>query len=292
MAACHQTKVGTGGDLVSHLLTQQDHNFHVVSDLGGAARGWPLAAKLLTDEVVNSVHGRAMKQRIVLSLGVALIGLLCSVPSASALPITYGCAASDTDDCNGLTYAVSFDGQFGAQQRYSLWIKTAATYTGNATDVINSVALSELLSSFTGTSASLLQAPGALSDWAFNLKELSNGGDGGCTGGGTNSLCAQFIYTGSALGVPVLPATTYRWQFGYNATGAFDTQAHIKYLFSTAAGQLDKDDNVVSKKVGSLGSWDIDVQDNQDLPIPTPEPGTLIVVACGLLGLTGLSRKL
>ena len=206
----------------------------------------------------------------------SFILILAGSADVFAGPITFSCNAPSQSDCNGLTYAVTFDGQFGPQQYYSLWIQTGAGYTGKTTDAINAVALSNLESTFTGLNPGLIMAPpgstqnATVAGSAFYLFTTQELAAKGCkeVGGGTNSLCADWI--GAAYGVSVLPGHVYRWQFGYDATGPYDTTAHIKYHFVETTG------TTAGKKIGSLGSWGISVQE-------VPEPSTLMTALAGVL---------
>jgi hypothetical protein len=209
----------------------------------------------------------------------------------AAGPITFSCNGDTTapfaaDPCNGLSYAVTFDGQFGPQQYYSLWIKTSTSYTGNATDAINAVALSGLESTFDGLHPALIMAPpgstqdatpGGSAFYLFTTSELAAKGCKAMGTAGTNSLCADWI--GAGYGVSVLPGHEYRWQFGFDKTGAYDPTVHIKYHFVQTTGPN------AGKKVGSLGSWDAGVQVFQ-----TPESATLPSLLAGLFCLAVIGR--
>jgi hypothetical protein len=62
------------------------------------------------------------------------------------------------------------------------------------------------------------------------------------------------------------------WVFQFDTTGSVGDTAHIKYLYVDEGGE----------KVGSLGSWDTDIQRNgQEIP----EPSTLSLVGGTVLAL-------
>ncbi len=227
----------------------------------------------------------------------SLVAVVVLAGSADAAPV-FSCGDT-VAVCNGSTYAVTADQYVAGQWYYSLWIKTdATTYTGDSTDFINAVALSELLGSFTGTNAALVQAPGGVGNWTFNANELNANG---CAGGGTNSLCAQATYPSS--GVAVLPGgagATYQWQFRFDAPATADLTAHIKYLYIDNALLLDNKGkpDYNRSKVGDLGSWDIAVQpcastapgcssDNSTVP----EPGSIFMIGLGLSGIIARARR-
>lgn len=131
------------------------------------------------------------------------------------------------------------------------------------------------------SNAQAIDSPDPDASWTFSLNELNANG---CAGGGTNSLCSQ--WTAAGYGVPVLPAgtgTIYRWTFAFDKPAPADEVVHIKYEFvrTVAAGN-----KAAGSKIGSLGSWDINVQ-----RIAVPDGGmTLGLLACALVGL-GVLRK-
>ena len=241
-----------------------------------------LAASVLSVEVHTL---RPLVQRL---LSLSVLCLLFWLPgSASATPV-FTCGAT-TAVCNGLTYAVTYDGQFGLQQQYSLWIRTSSAYTGNTTDLIKGVALSEMAGLGAGSHATLVAAPGGVANWDFSLKELNANG---CGGGGTNSLCAEFDVTGAyGYALAFTPATVYTWSFRYNNTGVADPQAHIKYEFvrGVAVGN-GKGSNAIGAKVGSLGSWDIGIQTNFNVQFVPDAGSTVTLLGLGLLAVGVLRR--
>lgn len=209
---------------------------------------------------------------------------------ASALPV-FSCDAT-TVQCNGLTYAVTYDGQFGAQQQYSLYIKTSTDYTGLSTDLLNAVALSGLDGVSASSNAQLVDAPGGVANWDFSLKELNASA---CSGGGTNSLCTEFSVVGQ-LGYAVVfdPSTIYQWSFRYDKTGANDPEAHIKYQWVLGVDQLNAQGKVVKHagdKTGDLGSWDIDVQGPTPNPRDVPDSGATLSLLGISLAAFGIVRR-
>ena len=203
------------------------------------------------------------KRRFMLTWLAAAVGLLLLVPgNIQAIPL-YSCAPGA--ECNGNEYGVSVLSHVGITYQLQYDIHVLNTYTGNKwTDVVAAVSLKNFVGTY--SNFSLISAPGGLNNWNLSQLELNAGG---CGGGPSGGLCAEAImpYTGAAF----LAGDILSWVFQFDTLDALSGTASIKYLYEDVNG----------KKVGSLGSWTINV----------PEPSTLILLGSGLIGLGILGRK-
>jgi len=201
-----------------------------------------------------------------LALFVTALGSLYASPILSC-PVTVA-------QCNGNEYAVTELSHTGNTYQLELDIHVLSTYTGNQfTDLINAVQLKDFASG-TITNASIVSAPGGLSDWnSLSPDELSaNACDGGS--GGTVRMCDQA--KSPSLGMAFGLGDTLSWVFQFDTTGTLNSTAEIKFLYVTSSGD----------KVGSLGSYAIGIQNSS-----VPEPVTFSLVGGGLVALGLLRRR-
>jgi PEP-CTERM motif len=213
---------------------------------------------------------------------VAAVAVLLFAPAAFADPIGPDCGS-----CQGSIYTLLNLGQLDApggttdEYKIDLRIDTSG-YTGGGL-FIDSVAI-KVSSALSGTpSTSLLGffingAPSAaISDWAVQAGGLS--ANGGCDGSGSGFECAH----DSTHSAPV-PGATYDWIFdviipaGTLFTGAGQSSIKVRYV----------DANDV--KVGALASENITLQTGRP-PQQVPEPGTILMLSSGLVGLGSLLRR-
>lgn len=201
---------------------------------------------------------------------VSLLALACFAQAAKA-DIAFSCLA-DSSNCHGNGYAVWLVNQTGNTYVLQYDILVTADYTGQPTDVVHAVALKDFAPSF--TNFSLLKAPDGVNNWNLVSGELNAKGCAVHTDPALFRLCVEAkapSYPGAALS----QLGVLSWQFQFDSALGLNDTAHIKYLY----------EDVTGKKVGSLGSWDIPIQQ-------VPEPASVLGLGTLLLLLgSRLKRK-
>jgi hypothetical protein len=203
--------------------------------------------------------------------------LITALGSLQGSPIL-NCPATATE-CNGNEYAVFELSNVGNTFELELDIHILSTYTGNQfTDLVNAVQLKSFASG-TITNTSIMSAPGGLSLWtplAPNELDAS-----GCEGGssGTVRMCDQA--KSPSLGMVFGLGDTLAWVFQFDTTGSLNSTAELKYRYVDSEGE----------KVGSLGSFDIAIQNGRNLNTTIPEPVSLSLVGGGLVAIGCLRRR-
>lgn len=205
----------------------------------------------------------------------ATIGLVLAtlMPAISRANPVLSCP--DVTKCNGNQYAISVISHVGNTWQLEVSIAILATYTGTQwTDLLNAVAIKDMASSI--SNASLVSAP-AGATWTLYAGELNNGGDV-CANDNSpgTKLCA---WAGFNNGAAFTVGDTLSFVFQFDALALNDT-SHLKYEYIEADG----------KKIGSLGSFDIGIQEGGG-PNEIPEPQTLALVGLGLLGVAFARRR-
>jgi hypothetical protein len=216
-----------------------------------------------------------MKNLFKTALVMLAFGAMAQVSQAALI---YSCP--DASKCNGNEYAVFVASQSGNNYILQVDIKVTSNYTGNQfTD--NVVALAIKLGGLTFSNGDINSVPGG--NWTFSTNELNANG---CDGGGTNSLCAEA--NSFADGANLVGADTIlSWQFKFNSPASSIETVHLKYLYSSGT-----DSNGGFIKVGSLGSFDIHVQDGPDGDDPgVPEPSTFALVGIAAIAIGAYRRK-
>ena len=214
-----------------------------------------------------------MRIRALLATSLTL-GALLMLPARGFAGPLFGCTAGT--DCNGNAYAVSVVSHVGNTYQLELDIQVLPTYTGNQwTDTVEAVALKDFVSAF--SNFSLVSAPGGVGSWTLNQHELDANG---CQNGNSHGLCAV-----AEPGPGFTSGDILSWVFQFDTLDFLNTTSHIKYEYEDASG----------KKIGSLGSWDIVIQDctgRTCTPLQqAPEPQTLALLGLGLLALAFGQRK-
>ncbi|MBL8174121.1 MAG: PEP-CTERM sorting domain-containing protein [Bryobacterales bacterium] len=215
-----------------------------------------------------------MRNLIKFAFAMLALGVLAQVSQAALI---YGCPIPA--ECNGNEYAVFEVSHASNTYVLQVNVKVTNSYTGNQfTDNVVAIALSGLPAF---TNGALLSVPGG--NWSFFTDELNANG---CAGGGTNSLCAEA--DSFADGANLNSAgTILSWQFSFDSTAASVSKVHLKYLY--ASGYDDKKGWI---KEGSLGSFDIPVQDGPDGDDPgVPEPSTYAMIGIAGVALGLWKRK-
>jgi hypothetical protein len=214
------------------------------------------------------------------------IGLMLGFAVTAKADLIYSC--NSPADCNGNTYAVSVVSHTGSTYVMEYDIKVAGIggptgYTGSATDVVEAIGIKSFLSGNNISGLTVLAAPGGAADWSIIFGELDTAGTCAAKSGGTPRICLEA--TGGYAGAP-LPTTfpgVLTWQFQFTdptdtANGNPNGVGDIKFLY----------ENTSDKKVGSLGSFPIDLQTGTGA---VPEPSSIILLGMVLLGTCGAFRK-
>jgi hypothetical protein len=221
-------------------------------------------------------------------------GMLSFAVAAKA-DLLFTCTAGSA--CDGDTYAVSVVSQTGSTYVMEFDIQIAGIggaggYTGSATDVVEAIGIKSFLSGNNISNLAVVAAPGGAanrSNWSIYYGELDTSGTCGPMSGGTPRICLEA--TGSYAGAP-LPSTfpaILTWQFQFTDPtdtpyGNPDGVGDIKFLY--------EDTN--DKKVGSLGSFPIDLQTGTTVA-HAPEPSSVVlfgtVLASTCIGLRKLLAK-
>jgi len=214
-----------------------------------------------------------------------ILTALFLVGAASALyagPV-YSCGGGSA--CNGNLYAVWVVSQSATSYVLDVGIQVTNDYTGSKSDFIDGLAIiPDNSGSF--TNALLMGQPAGV--WTLQSGGLNAGG---CSGSGAPFICAGATGMGSNLFNFVAPNTytpkTIIWQFAIQgAPPSLGEMAHIKYHYIDNLGN----------KVGSLGSFDVDIQCTGGngcffAPTTAPEPVTSALIGSGLVGLYFLRRR-
>lgn len=209
---------------------------------------------------------------------------------AQAGTLLYSCPSSS--DCNGNLYAVSAFNLTGNTWQIFVDIDVTSSYTGNiATDAVDALAIGSFANSY--TDFSLSSNPGSNPpDWLLEAGGLNASG---CDGAGNPYQC---VYAPSMADAAKLTSagTILEWSFQLDTTSLGSAVSctenpgdigclDLKYHYINSAGD----------KVGSLGSFAIDIQPGDGggggLGGQMPEPMTFVLAGAGLLGLGFLRRQ-
>lgn len=185
---------------------------------------------------------------------------------------TFGCTGTNGCFGNALTLNVSGSG--------TTWTVTfSINTTGNTNPGTGIAAVSWVLTGFNyGPGVSLTStSAGPLSDWSTSSGPANANGCGGVS---ANSSCSMDVVGGlnaSPLGGPTY---TWTWTISGQTFGGFDANTHIQVLFASGGATL------TSKGYDFPGTGLISTH------TAVPEPGTMLLLGAGLLGLGALRRRL
>lgn len=206
----------------------------------------------------------------IMALAISVV-VLTMAPAAKADSIGPNC-----DSCNGGIYTLTYSGApISSTSTTQTFQITLTIDTSGVAGVLPSAAAIDAASikvSSSASSASLFSVvPGSLSDWNVVPGGINAGG---CSGSGSGFECADWIASGPGVSI----GGTLQWTFDVTIpTGTLFTglnEASIKARYVDSNGN----------KVGSLVSEKITLQ-------KVPEPGTMVLLGAGLLGLAALRRR-